>query len=112
MALDVDQLLKGVDPDIRSLVQGVRGVVRRATPEMQESVKWAAPTYVVNGKNVACIMIYKDHVNLGFFQGAKMKSKRLEGTGKGLRHVKVRRLEDIDETESSWLLRETVELVK
>jgi hypothetical protein len=34
-------------------------------------------------------MIYKDHVNLEFFQGAKMKSKRLESIGRGLRHVKV-----------------------
>jgi len=53
---------------------------------------------------------FKDHVNLGFFQGAKMKSKKLEGTGKGLRHVKVRGLEDIDAEEFMRLLREPVKL--
>ncbi|MGP8125680.1 MAG: DUF1801 domain-containing protein [Nitrososphaerales archaeon] len=110
--MDVDQILKGVDPRIRRLAEGVRRVIRQAAPEMQEFVKRGAPTYVANGRNAACIMIYKDHVNLGFYQGAKMKSKRLEGTGKGLRRVKVRRLEDTDEREFSRLLREAVELAK
>ena len=87
-------------------------MIRRAAPEMQEFVKWGAPTYVVNGRNVACIMMYKDHVNLGFFQGARMKSKRLEDIGKGLRHVKVHRLEDIDEKEFTRLLREAIGLAK
>jgi hypothetical protein len=57
-------------------------------------------------------MIYSDHVNLGFSMGAKMKSKRLEGTGEGLRHVKVRRLADIDEKELARLLKEAVSLAR
>lgn len=85
-------------------------MIIEATPELQEFVKWGAPTYVANGKNAVCNMIYKDHVNLGFFQGARMKSKLLEGTGKGLRHVKVRRLEDIGGREFTRLFREVVEL--
>ena len=58
----------------------------------------------MDGKNVAWIMIYKDRVNLGFFQGAKMKSPLLEGTGKGLRHVKVRGPGEMDEKEFTHLL--------
>jgi hypothetical protein len=110
--LRVDQILKGVDPNVPQLVYGVLRVIRKAAPEMQECVKWGAPTYMVNDRNAASIMIYKDHINLGFFQGAKLKSRRLEGTGKGLRHVKVRRLEDIDEAEFSRLARQAVELAK
>jgi len=41
-----------------------------------------------------------------------MKSKRLEGVGKGLRHVKVHRLEDIDEKGFTRLLREATGLAK
>jgi hypothetical protein len=87
--MSVDQILENVDPDIRRLAQGVRKVIRHASPEMQEFVKRGAPTYEVLGKKAACIMIYRDHVNLGLFQGAKMKFERLEGTGKGLRRVKI-----------------------
>jgi len=65
--MGVDQFLKGVDPNIRRLAEGIRQMIRRAAPEMQEFVERGAPTYVVNGKNVVCIMMYKDHVNLEFF---------------------------------------------
>ena len=38
---------------------------------------------MANGKNVACIMIYKDHVNLGFFQGAKISRSALKAPARG-----------------------------
>ncbi len=110
--MDVDQLLKTVDPNLRALAQGLRRVIEKAAPELHEMVKWGNPVYVANGKNAVCIMVYKDHVNLGFFMGAKMKSERLEGTGKGLRHVKVRSLGDIDEGEFSRLLKGAVVLTE
>lgn len=110
--MNVDQLLEKEEPRIKVLAEAVRKVIRGAVPAAAERVKWGQPTYEANGKNVACIMIYRDHVNLGFFMGATMKSKRLEGTGKGLRHVKVRTLDDIDEKELGRLLREAVSLTK
>jgi hypothetical protein len=61
---------------------------------------------------VANIMSFRDHVNLGFFMGARLKSRRLEGTGKGLRHIKVRVAEDVDRKEFARLLKEAVALVK
>ena len=108
----VDQLLGETDPEMRELAQRLRQIIRRALPESQELVKWGNPTYLVGGKNAAWILVYKDHVDLGFFQGAKMKSKRLEGTGKGLRRVKVRIAEDIDEKEFSRLVREAARLAR
>jgi len=52
--MDVDQILKSVDPRIRRLTVGILRVIRHAAPEVQEFVKWNAPTYVANGKNAAC----------------------------------------------------------
>lgn len=49
---------------------------------------------------------------MGFFVGAKLKSKKLEGTEKGLRHVKVRSKADIDEAEFSRLLKKAAALAK
>jgi hypothetical protein len=110
--LTVDQLLEEADPAVRALANRLRQVVRNALPNSKEFVKWGNPTYLVDDKNVAWLLVYKDHVNLGFFQGAKMKSPRLEGTGKGLRHVKVRRVEDIDEKEFTRLLVQAAALTK
>ncbi len=111
-SVTVDQFLEGVDPELRELAQRVRRIIKVAMPGAQELVKWGNPTYVVNGKNVAWIMVYKDHVNLGLFQGAKLKSKRLEGTGKGLRHVKVRQPGDIDGKEFTRLIKEAVAMAE
>ncbi len=108
--MDVDTVLGAADPSVRQLAQGVREVIRRSCPELDEVVKWGAPNYTLGGRLVACIMVYDDHVNLGFFQGAKLKSARLEGTGKGLRHVKVRRATDIDEKEFRRLLKAATKL--
>ena len=110
--MDVDELLKDVDSELRPLTQALREVIKRALPTAIEQVKWGNPVYSVNGKNVACIMRYSDHVNLGFFLGSKLKSKRLEGTGKGLRHIKVWDKSDVDESEFGRLLRNAARLVK
>jgi hypothetical protein len=108
----VDQLLEEADPPMRALANQLRRIIRKALPKSQELVKWGNPTYLVDGKNVVWIMVYRDHVNLGFFQGAKMKLTRLEGTGKGLRHVKVRRPGEIDEKEFTRLLVQAAVLAK
>ncbi len=110
--MGVDEMLKGVDPELRVLSQALQITIKKAPPKVIEQVKWGSPVYSVNGKNVACIMHYKDHANLGFYGDAKLKSKRLEGTGKSLRHVKVRSKSDIDQKEFNRLLKEAASLVE
>lgn len=108
--MDVDELMKTTDSLPRDLAESVRRVVRKSIPQALEQVKWGNPVYTVKGSNVVCIMLYRDHVNLGFFQGSKLTSKRLEGTGKGLRHIKVRSKSDIDPKEFARLLRKATRM--
>jgi hypothetical protein len=100
-----------MNPKLRTLTELVRKVVKSAMPEAEELVKWGSLTYVVKGRNVANIVCYSDHVNLGFFMGAKLTSPLLEGTGKGLRHVKVRTAKDVDRKEFARLLRGAVAMM-
>jgi hypothetical protein len=109
---DVDRLLAKSDPMIRELADEVRRIIAKTLPEAEELVKWGNPTYLVRGENVAWILLYKDHVDLGFFQGAKMKSSMLEGSGKQMRHVKVRRPVDVDQKELSRLLKKAAALAR
>jgi hypothetical protein len=55
---------------------------------------------------VASIANYSGHVNLYLMQGAELSSDLLEGTGKGMRHITVKTLAEIKETEFIRLLRE------
>jgi hypothetical protein len=107
----VDALIRELDPSLRSLATKLRLLVRRTAPELQESVKWGVPVWVGH-KNTLCLMIYADHLNLGFFRGALLSRTHpeIEGTGKGLRHVKVRSVRDASRPVLAQLIREAVQL--
>lgn len=52
-----------------------------------------------NRKGEICyIKPLKDSVNLGFFHGAKLEDRKnlLQGTGKSLRHIKLKKKDNID----------------
>jgi len=70
--------------------------------ELVETVKWGAPVYALDGKNVVGLSAFKGYVGLWFFQGVflKDKKKRLvnaqEGTTKAMRQMRFDSIEDID----------------
>ena|SRR5438445_3859388 len=88
---EVDKFVAGVDPPLRPIVVALRKTVREAAPELREEIVMGIPTYSLRGF-VCYIAPYSRHVNLGFHRGAQFPNPPsiLEGTGKGLRHVKVR----------------------
>lgn len=41
--------------------------------ELEETLKWGQPCYVYNASNIVIIQAFKDHCDLGFFNGALLK---------------------------------------
>ena len=107
----VDAVIRGLPKELTGIAKQLRSLVRKTAPELRECVKWGNPMWVGN-TYVTCIMIFPNHLNLGFFNGATMsrRFKELEGTGKGLRHVKIRSLADAKAPVLSRILREAVRL--
>jgi len=103
-AESVSEILARPDPVQRKIADRLRKLITRTLPESIETVKWGNITDLLASKNLVWLLFYKDHVDFGFFMGARLKSKRLEGTGKGLRHVKIADQGEIDEKEFSRLL--------
>lgn len=70
--------------------------------EVEETVKWGAPVYTVNGKNIIGLGSFKSYVGLWFFQGVFLKDEKKvlmnaqEGTTKALRQWRFARVEEID----------------
>ena len=96
-------------------MQGIAGALRKlvleADPNLSEVIKWGNPTYEKMGL-VCYLAANKGYISLGFFNGASLTDPegRIEGTGKKMRHVKVRGLEDVrPEQYASWV-REAVAL--
>jgi hypothetical protein len=52
------------------------------------------------------ILPYKSWVNLGFYRGAILEDPNnlLEGTGKNMRHIKIRSLEEVEQEEIRQLV--------
>lgn len=107
----VDAVVRGLDPSLRPIASALRELVHRTAPELVETVKWGVPVWS-GRKNVLCIMIYPDHLNLGFFEGARLAHRypEVEGTGKSLRHVKVRSVSDARRSVLTRLIRDATEL--
>jgi len=100
-AESVNEILARLDPVQRKIADRLRKLIKRTLPESIETVKWGNITYLLASKNLVWLLFYKDHVDFGFFMEARLKSKRLEGTGKDLRHVKIADQGEIDEKEFS-----------
>lgn len=97
----------------RKIIGALRKLVKKTAPRLEEVVKWG------NGCHAApegpIIYLYagaKDHVQLGFFIGAKVKDPKglLEGSGQYVRHVKVRTPADIDARYFASLIRSAVKI--
>jgi hypothetical protein len=99
-----DELLAGVEPNLAAIARRLRDMIRDVDPSTVETVRLGdnAATYGVGPKKMtdgyAYIMPMRGYINLGFYQGAALADpdRLLEGTGKALRHVKVRSLAEAD----------------
>jgi hypothetical protein len=103
-----DQYLAGQAPRNQGVIRALRKFVKRAAPQLQESVKWGNGCWVQGKVPVAYVYSAPDHVQFGFFGGSALRdpSGLLEGEGKFVRHIKVRKRSDIDERAFETLLRQ------
>ena len=79
------------------VAMAVRALVKKAVKGAEEYVNpWKIPSFDSNGP-LCCFMVGRDHVTFAFMRGAALPDpeKLLEGTGKGVRHVKLRSVDDV-----------------
>jgi len=79
-----------------------------------DAVNTVGPAYGFTEKNVECFLhlpTYTKYVNLGFNQGASLRDpeNRLQGSGARIRHIKLTRVEDLDDPYIQDLIRQAHE---
>jgi hypothetical protein len=81
-------------------------VIRHCGDDVRELLHDGHPTACVADAAFAYVNAFKAHVNVGFFRGAELSDPDclLEGTGKFMRHVKLRPEGDLDATALSKLV--------
>ena len=94
-------------------LESLRAIMQNT--ELEECIKWGAPVYALEGKNVAGIAAFKNHCALWFFNGALLKENTLslhnaqEGKTKALRQI---RFEKGDKIEPEILQKYVVEAIQ
>ena len=75
-------------------------VMRNCGADVRELIHDDQPTACVGDAAFAYVDAFTAHVNVGFFRGAEIDDPKglLEGTGKFMRHVKLRPDRDVDAT--------------
>jgi len=73
-------------------------VMRGCGADVRELLHDGHPTACVGDAAFAYVNAFTAHVNVGFFRGAEIADPAglLEGTGKFMRHVKLRPVRDVD----------------
>ena len=74
-------------------------VMRNCGGDVRELLHDGHPTACAGEAAFGYVNAFRDHVNVGFFRGAEIDDPAglLEGTGKRMRHVKLRPVHNIDE---------------
>jgi len=82
-------------------------VIRSCGDDVRELLHDGHPTACVSDAAFAYVNAFKAHVNVGFFRGADLEDPAglLEGTGRFMRHVKLRPGEGTDERALGALIR-------
>ena len=82
----------------REIMELVRSLIHESGPDITEEFKWNRPIFK-SAKDIAYLQASKNHVNLGFYGGFEKLNDPdglLEGTGKTMRHIKLRTVSAID----------------
>ena len=83
--------------------------------EFEETIKWGAPTYMINGKNVMGIAAFKSYVEVWFFNGSFLLDQlgklinAQEGRTKGLRQWRFYSIKDMDSVLVLEYMKESIE---
>jgi len=95
-------------PRNKRIIQALRKFVKSKEPRLSETVKWGNGCWVGTSGPVAYVYAAPEFVQFGFFRGATLKDPKglLEGEGKYVRHVKVRKTSEIDERAFTALLKQ------
>ena len=98
--------LSGPPSELSDLVRPWFRKMRECGEDVRELMHDGAPTVCVEDAPFAYVSIHKAHANVGFFHGADLvdPARLLEGTGKRMRHVKLKPGQTINSTALAELI--------
>jgi len=113
--MTIEEFLIPYDPKVQEICLELRKIVLELLPESHETLYagWKNFTYGIGESRsdkdlIVYIAPFKDSVNLGFYRGTNLpdKKKLLKGTGKLLKHIKLKTISDYEIDDIKQLITE------
>ncbi len=88
----IDRWLKQQPGELGEIARRWFEVMRNCGDEVREMMHDGCPTACLGDAAFGYVNVFASHVSVGFYQGAALRdpAKLLEGSGKFMRHVKLR----------------------
>jgi hypothetical protein len=88
----IDAWIKKHGGELGAIAHHWFGVMRQCGDEVRELLHDGCPVACLGDVPFGYVNVFSSHVNVGFFQGATLPdpARLLQGTGKFMRHVKLR----------------------
>jgi len=107
MNSEVDKYIENATAEHREIMEIVRAIIHQNVTNVSEEFKWSRPIFKTT-KDFAYFQNNKNYVTLGFTKNLDQlndPNKLLEGTGKTMRHIKIKKASEIDKgTLTEWFL--------
>ena len=93
-------------PGLRALAEPWFARMRRCGPDVRELLHDGLATACIGDAPFAYVGVFSTHVNVGFFHGAGLPDRAglLVGTGRSMRHVKLKPGVELDESALATLI--------
>jgi hypothetical protein len=110
----IDSWLKEQRPELAAIARSWFQRMRECGRDVREVMHDGCPTACVEDAAFGYVAVFRTHTNVGFFRGAELEDPTglLEGTGKSMRHVKVRLDAELDSAALSALVGRAYEDMK
>ena len=68
----IDAYIAKAAPFARPILEQIRERVHAASPEAEETMKWSAPSFTIDGKILLMMAAFKQHAALNFWRGQEI----------------------------------------
>ena len=108
----IDAYIARAQPFARPILDHVRARVHAVLPDVEETLKWSAPSFTVDGKILLMMAAFKQHAALNFWRGQELRGDDANAGAMG-QFGKLARPEDLPgDAELDRLIRQAAELAK
>ena len=110
--LRTDAYIAKAQPFARPILEHIRERVHAAAPEAEETTKWGAPAFTVDGKILLIMAAFKAHAVINFWRGQELRGEQANADAMG-QFGKLKSVGDLPpDAELDRLIREASDLAK